>query len=214
MLAEQWPGVDRTSLAHAVSYLEPLVQVPPRGLWRQGGQARWTTAGAWLGGQRLDAEPAMEDLVLRYLAAFGPATVKDIQAWSGLTRLSEVIDRLRERLRVFHDQDGRELLDVPDGPLPDPDTPAPARFLPPFDNAILSHADRGRIVAPEHRDAVSGDRLLRTFLVDGFVAGTWRLDGATLRVLPIWPLVGGRSTRRRRGGGAAGAIHGGRQFSA
>ena len=190
LLAADWPGVDRTSLAYAVTYLEPIVQVPPRGLWRQSGQARWTTAAAWLGDE-LGGEPSADDLFVRYLAAFGPATVNDVQAWSGLTKLSEVADRLRARLRVFRDERGRELLDVPDGPLPDPATPAPPRFLAPFDNAILSHEDRSRIIAPEHRATVSGDRLLRTFLVDGFVAGTWRLDGATLHVQPIRVLSAG-----------------------
>jgi hypothetical protein len=184
LLAEHWPDADQTSLAYAVTYLEPVIQVPPRGLWRQGGQARWTTASAWLGDE-LAAEPATEDLVLRYLAAFGPTTVKDIQAWSGVTRLSNVTERLGDRLRVLYDEDGRELLDVPEGALPDPGTPAPPRFLAPFDNAILSHADRRRIIATEYRDAVSSDRQLRTFLVDGFVAGLWRLDGATLRVRPF-----------------------------
>jgi Winged helix DNA-binding domain len=184
LLAADWPGVDATSLAYAVTYLEPMVQVPPRGLWGRSGQARWTTVAAWLG-DGLDEEPAAEDLVLRYLAAFGPATVKDIQAWSGLTKLSQVTERMGHRLRVFRDERGRELLDVLEGPLPDPDTPAPPRFLAPFDNAILSHEDRSRIIAPEHRPTVSGDRLLRTFLVDGFVAGTWRFDGANLHVQPI-----------------------------
>ncbi|HUE26574.1 MAG TPA: winged helix DNA-binding domain-containing protein [Solirubrobacteraceae bacterium] len=188
LLAEHWPDVDRTSLAYAVSYLEPVVQVPPRGLWRRSGQARWTTATEWLGESGPERESPADDLVLRYLAAFGPASVKDIQAWSGLTRAGELVERVRDRLRVFHHEDGRELLDVADGLLPDPDTPAPARFLPPFDNAILSHADRGRIVAPEHRPFVYGDRLLRTFLVDGFVAGNWQLEGDTLHVRPILPL--------------------------
>jgi hypothetical protein len=183
LLAARWPGVDPASLAYAVSYLEPIVQVPPRGLWGQSGRARWVTAVAWLD-RALEGQPSVDELIPRYLAAFGPASVQDIQAWSGLTRLSEVMGRLRDRLRSFRDERGRELLDVPDGPLPHPKTPAPSRFLPPFDNAILSHDDRARIIPVECRDAVSSDRLMRTFLVDGFVAGTWRLDGATLHVRP------------------------------
>jgi hypothetical protein len=181
LLAARWPAVDPASLAYAVSYLEPVVQVPPRGLWRESGQARWTTAEAWLG--PIDGQPAAEVLVRRYLAAFGPATVQDIQAWSGLTGVRQLVER--ERLCSFQDEQGRELLDVPGGPLPDPDEPTSPRFLPPFDNAILAHADRTRIIAPSHRDALYRDRLMRAFLVDGFVAGTWQIDGATLHVRPI-----------------------------
>jgi hypothetical protein len=183
LLAARFPG-DPTALAYAVSYLEPLVQVPPRGLWRRGGKARWTTPRAWLGQQPRE-QSSLEDLVLRYLGAFGPATVQDIQVWCGLTQLRQVVDALRERLRTFDDEQGRELLDVPDGPLPDPETPVPPRFLPPFDNAILSHADRARILDAHDREVVNRDRLMRTFLVDGFVAGTWQLNIAGLVVRPF-----------------------------
>jgi DNA glycosylase AlkZ-like len=182
LLAERWPDVDPSSLAYAISYLTPIVQVPPRGLWRRSGQARWTTAQAWLG-RELD-EPSPDEVVVRYLRAFGPATVNDIHAWSGLTRLRDVTNRLGDRLHTFEGERGEQLLDVADGLVPEPDTPAPVRFLPPFDNAILAHADRARIVAPEHRRTISKDRLMRTFLVDGFVAGTWQIDGETLHVRP------------------------------
>lgn len=184
LLAQRWPGVDAGSLAYAVSYLTPVVQVPPRGLWRQTGAARWTAAELWLGWKLYGGSTA-DALIPRYLAAFGPATVADIQAWSGMTGLAAAVARQRERLRSFEDEQGRELLDLPGAPLPDPDTPAPPRFLAPFDNAILSHADRSRIVATEDRAAVNGERLMRTFLVDGFVAGTWRLEGATIHISPI-----------------------------
>ena len=186
LLAKRFPG-DATALAHAVTYLEPLVQVPPRGVWRRGGQARWTTDEAWL--VRLPAPClSLEDLILRYLRAFGPATIQDIRAWSGLTQLRVVIDALRGRLATFQDEQGRELFDLLDGPLPHPEMSVPVRFLPPFDNAILSHADRARIVAPEDRRRVSADRLMRTILIDGFVAGSWRLGGDALRVTPFRPL--------------------------
>ena len=188
LLAERWPAADRAALAAAVGLHLPVVHVPPRALWRRSGQARWTTAPAWLAAAPADA-PAAEDLVRRYLAAFGPATVKDIQAWSGLTGLRAVADGLGDELHTAVDEDGRELLDIPGAPLPDAGTPAPPRFLAPFDNAILAHADRGRIIAAEHRAVVFGDRLMRTFLVDGFVAGTWRIDGATLTVRPLRPLA-------------------------
>jgi hypothetical protein len=182
-LAEHWPGVDPDSLANAVSFLTPIVQVPPRGLWRQGGQARWTTAESWLE-LELPEHSSTEELIQRYLAAFGPATVRDIQAWCGLTRLRAVVERL-PGLRIFRDEQGKELVDVPDAPLPHPNTSAPTRFLPPFDNAILSHADRSRIIAPEHRSTIYRDRQMRAFLIDGFVAGTWRIETRRLHVEPI-----------------------------
>ena len=166
LLAERWPGVDPDHLSAAAGFLSPNAQVPPRGLWRQSGQARLTTLESWLGAD-IDPEPSAGRLVERYLAAFGPATVKDIQAWSGLTRLREVTDRLD----LEHLDGG--LLDLAGAPRPDPDTPAPPRFLPPFDNAILGHDDRSRIIAREHRDLLFRDRFMRAFLVDGFVAGRW-----------------------------------------
>ena len=185
-LAVAWPELDPTSLAYAVSYLEPVIQIPPRGLWRQSGAARWTTATTWLA-NGADERSSPEDAIRRYLRAFGPATVQDIQAWSGLTRLKNLVDHYRDELRTFQDEHGRELLDVTDGSLPDPDTPAPVRFLPPFDNAILSHADRSRIISAEHRHMIYRDRLMRTFLLDGFVAGTWQLSDTTLEIRPIRP---------------------------
>jgi hypothetical protein len=192
LLQKRWPDRDPTALAYAATLLMPLLQVPPRGLWRTSGQARWATPESWLGcdatGSHQPGPRAAEDLVHRYLAAFGPATVADIQAWSGLTRLAETVNRLRPELRTFEDELGRELLDLQDAPLPDPDTPARARILPPFDNAILSHAERTRIIDPNHRMIVSRDRLMRTFLLDGFVAGAWRLDTNTLHLIAFRPL--------------------------
>jgi hypothetical protein len=185
LLAERWPDADPGSLSAAIGFLVPGVQVPPRGLWRRSGQARWAGAGAWLG-RELDPSPSRAELLTRYLNAFGPASVKDAQAWSGLTRLREVAKELD--LVAYEDENGTELLDVPEAPLPDESTPAPPRFLAPFDNAILGHADRGRILPRELRDLAYRDRLMRTFLVDGSVAGTWRVEGSALVVQPFAPL--------------------------
>jgi hypothetical protein len=135
-----------------------------------------TTAEAWLG-QPLNPNPSPELIVLRYLAAFGPASVRDIQTWSALTRLSEVVERLRPNLVTFRDEFGTELFDVPDGPLPDPETPAPPRFLADYDNAIIGFADRSRILDPKCRDRVlMKNGMVPTLLIDGFVGGTWRID--------------------------------------
>jgi hypothetical protein len=191
-LGERWPDRDPSALAAAARTLLPLVQVPPRGLWRRSGPAAHTTAEAWLG-RLLDPAPALDAMVLRYLAAFGPATVADAQTWSGLTRLKEAVERLRPGLRVFRDERGRELLDLPDAPRPDPDTPAPARFMAEWDNVLLSHADRSRMVPEEHRARIFtvNGVMPATILLDGFVAGTWKLErrrgAATLRVAPFAP---------------------------
>ncbi|MGN9779314.1 winged helix DNA-binding domain-containing protein [Micromonospora sp. H33] len=193
-VADRWPGVEPRSLGDALSTLVPLVQVPPRGVWGERGAAYNTTIEAWLGRPLEPESPATVDaLVLRYLAAYGPAASADIRAWSGLSGLRESVQRLRPWLRTFRDERGRELLDVPDGALPDPETPAPPRFLPAFDNAVLGYDDRSRVIDTEHRGlSVTGARFL---LVDGRVAGTWAVtvdDGAaTLRITPLRALTTG-----------------------
>ncbi|MFF1451677.1 winged helix DNA-binding domain-containing protein [Streptomyces sp. NPDC058274] len=193
LLQERWPDRAPSTLVNAVRALLPLVQVPPRGIWGLGGQTTYATAEKWLGAP-LEPTATPEHQVLRYLAAFGPASVKDVQAWSGLTRLRAVIERLRPDLVTFRDPSGAELFDLPDAPRPDPDTPAPARYLAPYDNAILSHADRTRIISDEDRKAIATKNAVipGTILLDGFVHGVWRVEQegstATLHVRPFRPV--------------------------
>ena len=187
-LAERWPGFDPSSLGYAVRYLVPLVQVPPRGLWGRSGQPRCALTEEWLSEVPF-VSTTIDELVQRYLAAFGPATAADVQIWSWLTGIRAVLERLRPRLRTFNDEAGRELFDVPDGPLPDPETPAPVRFLPEYDNILLSHKDRSRVLDVRH----AGATLWKGFiLVDGFLKGTWKVErrdeAATLRILLYEPI--------------------------
>jgi hypothetical protein len=183
-LAPRWPQYPPNALAQGVRALVPLVQVPPRAVWGQAGQAAHTSAEAWLG-RPLAASASPDQVVLRYLAAFGPATVADAQAWSGLTGLREVVGRLEPRLRTFRDAQGRELFDLPDAPRPGPDTPAPVRLVAEFDNLILSHADRARVISePDRQRLYTKNGIFPgTVLIDGFVRGMWRVT--TTRRTPV-----------------------------
>ncbi|MGW4823027.1 winged helix DNA-binding domain-containing protein [Streptomyces sp. NPDC004227] len=201
-LGAEWPDADPQALAIAARCRLPLVQVTPRGLWDRSGQVALTTAEHWLGRpmgsspglSEGDGPAALEATVLRYLAAFGPASVRDMQTWAGLTRLRPVFERLRPRLVTFRDDAGAELFDLPDAPRPDPDTPAPPRFLPELDNVLLAHADRARVVPERYRGRnAQRNQARRALLVDGFLAGLWKPEGDTLVVEPF-----GRLTRAQR----------------
>lgn len=176
LLGEQWPDRDGASLAYAINHLLPVVQVTPRGLWTESSQTKWTTTDAWLG-QPIDPEPSMEQMILRYLAAFGPASIADIQSWSSLTRLRDVVERLRPRLRSFRNEQGKEFFDLPDAPRPDPETHVPVRFLPVYDNLFLAHADRSRFFASDTTvPPIPGNgRDTGSILVDGFFRGVWNI---------------------------------------
>jgi hypothetical protein len=189
-LVERGIGEDVEAIGTASRVYVPLVQVPPRGVWGAGGQARYATVEAWTG-RELEAEPPVDEIVLRYLRAFGPASVMDVQSWSGLTRLKAVLERLRPSLVTFRDEHGRELFDLPDAPRPDPDVPAPVRLLGEFDNLLLGHADRRRVI-PEGLPAtalLASARAVNNLLVDGMLRATWRLerDGARRATLVIRP---------------------------
>lgn len=193
LLSLRWPDRDSTSLGYAIRAFVPLVQLPPRGLWGRGGQAVCTSAEAWLG-QPLNPRASLSEMILRYVAAFGPATVNDIQQWSGLTRLRTAVEVLRPQLVTFRDEEGRELFDLPNAPRPEAETKAPVRFLGEYDNVLLSHEDRSRIVSEEARKKLfTGNGLSSALLVDGFVSGSWKTlrqnERATLQIHLLRPVT-------------------------
>jgi hypothetical protein len=194
-LAKVHPAADHRAMGYIARLSLALVQVPAPGeAWGFPAAARFALAEDWLG-EKLSRDEDLENLVLRYLAAFGPATASDVQTWSGIQGAKETLERLRPRLALLRDERKREVLDLPDAPRPGPDAVAPPVFLPEFDNLVLGHTDRRRFVADAHRKRVylPGLRIAPTFLVDGFVAGTWSVarkkDAATVSVEPFEPLT-------------------------
>jgi hypothetical protein len=184
-LRARWPDRDAGALFQVVRAFVPLVQLPPRAVWGRSGAQRHTSAEAWLGRpMATDASP--DDLVLRYVGAFGPAKAADLRAWWGIAGARELLEVVRPRLRTFRDERGAELFDVPDAPVAEGDEPAPVRFLPDYDNVLLGHADRRRILRVDLRDGLVGTP---TVLVDGFVGATWKVDrakgSATIVVTPF-----------------------------
>jgi winged helix DNA-binding protein len=193
VLGQAWPGLDPRALGYAVRTHLPLVQVPTETRWGWPGAASFAVAESWLG-RKMEKGGGATALVLRYLGAFGPASVRDAQTWSGMRSLADAFAALRPKLKVFHDEKGRELFDLPKAPRPPAGTPAPVRFLPDYDNLLLAHADRTRVVADAHRARLATRNLqvLATFLVDGFVAGSWKIErarsSAALAVTAFAPL--------------------------
>ncbi|MCW3818926.1 winged helix DNA-binding domain-containing protein [Micromonospora sp. DR5-3] len=188
-LAARHPGRDGRILAGEFELRTPLIHDPTTASWGSWGNRSSITVTAL----PADAiEPAaIQDLIRRYLAAFGPATVADVQAWSGLTRLNQVVEDMSIELRHYTGPDGQTLLDLPDTQLPDPHIPAPVRLLPAYDNALLGHADRTRIISDEYRKQVMPGRALvrPTILIDGFARGTWSFTGDDIRLVPFRPLT-------------------------
>ncbi|MGW6027772.1 winged helix DNA-binding domain-containing protein [Streptomyces sp. NPDC055099] len=195
-LAERWPKPGPRALGEMLMAVVPMVQLPPRGLWRTKAGVRNVPLSAWLEREVAPlppdgSDPVGQALLRRYLAAFGPAASADLRAWCGLAGLPAAVAALREELITFRDERGRELLDLPEAPRPDPETPAPVRFLPAFDNAILGYQDRTRIIDDAHRGlSVAGARVV---LVDGRVAATWTVEADTVTVVPL-----GRFSRAER----------------
>jgi hypothetical protein len=189
-MEELYPDMGKQHIADSVRMHLALIQPIPAGTWGFTGKPVHIEATAWLGRPRAEQEAGRQQLILRYLAAFGPASVQDIQTWSALTRLQQDIEALRPELLTFRDEQGRELFDLPDAPRPEADTPAPVRILPDFDNLLFSYADRRRVIADEYRSSVFiGNSRCTTFLVDGFVRGIWKIERtATSATLVIEPL--------------------------
>jgi hypothetical protein len=174
-LAVAFPGENARALAYACRNYLPLVQVPPRGIWGRTAQVTSTTAETWLE-RPLAANPSLDEIVLRYFGAFGPASVADCAAWSRLTGIREVVGRLRSQLLTFRNEAGRELFDLPDAPRPGPETKAPPRFLPLYDNLLLSHADRSRFYVDRERFSAATGAIHGSVLSDGIVSGVWRIE--------------------------------------
>ncbi|WP_193609138.1 DNA glycosylase AlkZ-like family protein [Nocardioides lijunqiniae] len=181
-LAERFPGVPPAALGQLARVVAPLAQLPPRGTWKGSGGVVYQYVDRWLG--RPLAEPDVEDLVRRYLRAFGPATAADVTTWSGVTRLGPVLAGMPDLVR-HEDERGRVLLDVADGVVADEDEPAPVRLLGCYDNLWLSHSARDRVTDPDKRTAWSGVNggTGHTLFVDGMLEGIWRVEEGRVRVL-------------------------------
>ena len=197
-LAVGRPGHEGVWLARAAQVAVPVVHPHPDGTWGRRGPTPFALAESWLG-RPFDTTVDASRLVLRYLAGFGPASVRDMQAWSGLTRMREVFETLRPRLRSCRDAAGVELFDLPDRTLPDSETPAPVRFLAGFDNVTFGYADRRRIIADEHRPYLVTDAGLT---VDGRVRGIWKLRAGRLEIRTFRALTGDEEAAVRAEGAA------------
>jgi hypothetical protein len=188
---------------NGVGVLLDLVRVPPSGTWDRRRADIYALAEDWVGPENVDPDDALDLLVRRYLGGFGPAARKEIADWAGLSpkEIAPALERIE--LRTFKDENGKELVDLPRAPLPDPETPAPVRFLPTWDATLLAHARRTQILPEKYRSRVFHVKVpqsVSTFLVDGQVAGTWKYDKDRIRLTPFHRLD--RATRRELDGEA------------
>lgn len=192
MLQALDPETDEYAKVNGVRTYLPIVMVPPGGLWGSGSQGGYTTAESWLG-QPIDQTEYITELWQRYLAAYGPASIMDFQFWTGLVRLQKPLKQQAEALGLLQYQhsNGRILYDLPDAEIVEREAPAPVRFMPDYDNLIIGHKDRTHIIADEDYNKVflSAARVSATILIDGFVAGTWKIESkkghATLNISPF-----------------------------
>lgn len=188
-LQENWPMYEPRSLSQIVRFLLPLIQTPPRGVWgaQNFSHPAWTMPGGWLNTEVPEEVAAPHEMIRRYLRAFGPASLPDITAWSGVTNLKQPLLELGEELVTYKNEDGVVLYDLAGMELIPEDTIAPVRFLPGFDNALLGHKDRRRIISDTNRAAIGtpNGMFASTFLVDGFVAGMWRVHNGTLELAAL-----------------------------
>ncbi|MCY4070590.1 MAG: winged helix DNA-binding domain-containing protein [Chloroflexi bacterium] len=173
-LQEHEPQLNKEAMAYAVRSYLPLVQIPPSGTWGAGTRASYTTADSWLG----PADPSdLPSLFRRYLAAYGPAGIMDFQTWTGMTNLKSQLAPALADLVVYQSESGQDMYDLPESTIAAPDSIAPIRFIPEYDNILIAHRDRSRIIPDEHRKKVflSAGRVIGTVLIDGVVGGTWNV---------------------------------------
>jgi hypothetical protein len=183
-LAERFPVYPATKLGQLARSVAPLAQIPPRGTWKGAGGVVYQHVDRWVGNPLI--EPDVEEIVRRYLRAYGPATAADVTAWSAVTRLGPVVKAMDDLVQ-HQDEDGKVLYDVPDGPIADEDAPAPVRLLGNYDNVWLSHAKRDRITEPDKRNAWMGENgaQAKVLVVDGWLEGLWNLDEGKVTLLHL-----------------------------
>jgi hypothetical protein len=201
-----------SAVTNGVNMWIDLVRVPPSGTWERRRADLYAASEHWLGTppKKVDEAAGIELLVRRYLGGFGPAPVEDIANWAGMhpKRVQPVVDKLK--LRSFEGESGQELVDLPRAPLPDPETPAPARFIGTWDAMLLTHARRTGVLPEEHRSKVFNPRTpqsVPTFLVDGRVAGTWSYEKGKIKTKPFGRLDAAVKRELRKEGERLAELH-------